>query len=119
MIQMDLDRMRDITFRKSTVHSQKLTAMALNGKHIVCYETNRRGNGLVSRFSIHAEEFLIKKLRKTNAKNRYNALTVIVMRFRKDGSLGIAKPCVDCHRLLDNYGVKNVYYSINDGLRKL
>lgn len=52
----------------------------------------------------HAEARLIRKLDVGS--------TVYVGRVRKDGSMGMAKPCASCARLLEKRGVKKVYYSI-------
>lgn len=102
--------------RSSTVKIHKLAAIAMtkNG-HFICCETNRQGEGIVSDFSLHAEEFLVKKLKKINANIRYNNIIVVVMRQKRSGGFGMAKPCARCEGLLVGYGVKEVHYTDESG----
>lgn len=42
--------------------------------------------------------------------------SLIVLRFRFDGSLAMAKPCADCQRAIDAAGIKRVWFSNERGL---
>jgi len=42
-----------------------------------------------------------------------------VMRFRKDGSLGMSKPCKFCQRHIRSAGIRRVYYTDEAGARRL
>jgi tRNA(Arg) A34 adenosine deaminase TadA len=53
----------------------------------------------------HAENRLCKKL-DTGAE-------VYVARTRKDGTIGMARPCTFCERVLRSRGVKKVYYTVD------
>jgi tRNA(Arg) A34 adenosine deaminase TadA len=62
--------------------------------------------------SIHSElnallnfPFPLSKLRDYN---------IINIRLRKDGTIGLAKPCKHCYNMLYAFGVKEMIYSIND-----
>jgi hypothetical protein len=53
---------------------------------------------------IHAEVDLIRKLREVPHR-------ICVVRFYKDGSLGMARPCVHCQNFLRHRGVREVRYT--------
>lgn len=59
----------------------------------------------------HAEVAALRQ-----AKLRADALTVV--RITKDGFLANSKPCKICRELLQDLGVKDVYYSTNEGTLK-
>jgi len=42
-----------------------------------------------------------------------------VMRFRKDGSLGMSKPCKFCQRHIQASGIRRVHYTDETGARRL
>lgn len=52
----------------------------------------------------HAEMRLVRKL------DYYG--TVFVARRRADGNWGLARPCVDCQRILRSRRVRRVYYTV-------
>lgn len=60
----------------------------------------------------HAEEKALKQL----WPNKRAGVTVYSFRWRKDGSLGMAKPCPKCETFMRDAGVKKVYYSDNNGV---
>lgn len=97
---------------KSNVKSFPMTATArtYNGYEITS-ATNRRGCGSISKHSIHAEEFLVRKMRKLRCLERFGFLSVRVERYAKDGSLRMARPCTRCFNLLKDYGVREIIYT--------
>jgi len=44
-----------------------------------------------------------------------NNADVYVVRIRKDGSYGLAKPCLICTRILKSMGISRAYYSTEEG----
>lgn len=48
-------------------------------------------------------------------KNRLKGATMVVFRRRKDGSLGNARPCEHCQKLLDQYGFSKFIYTTDGG----
>lgn len=42
--------------------------------------------------------------------------TVFVARLNKSGQLGMARPCSTCHHILKEYGIRDVYYTNQQGL---
>jgi hypothetical protein len=94
-----------------TVTSAMLVALAFSGRHLVACDTNRRLEGFGERRSIHAEEMLLRKLHKIRAMERLGKLTVIVLRVKRDGSLGSAMPCKSCMEALGNFGINEIQWS--------
>lgn len=50
--------------------------------------------------------------------NLLDRATIYVYREKKDGTIGMAKPCVTCHGFLSAVGVKTMVYSTNEGIKK-
>jgi tRNA(Arg) A34 adenosine deaminase TadA len=61
--------------------------------------------------NIHAE---INALRKT-PKKYWKSCTLIVWRLRKNGNLGISKPCAKCRKFLSKHRIPVVYFSTDNG----
>lgn len=45
----------------------------------------------------------------------FTLYTMLVIRIKKDGSLGMSKPCPGCQHLLKSLGIKSVMYSDESG----
>jgi len=102
--------------RHCTVCNFKLASIALSHSgEVIASATNKRASGVISEFSEHAEEALVRRLKKLSAIERYKYIDVMVLRMKKNGEFGLAKPCPGCYRLLTNYGVRNIYYTDSDG----
>lgn len=61
---------------------------------------------------VHAEIDALLPLLKR--KDDFSRASIYVYRERKDGSLGLSRPCGSCMRLIKKLGIKNIYYT-NDG----
>jgi tRNA(Arg) A34 adenosine deaminase TadA len=61
---------------------------------------------------IHAEDMIIRRTRHLDG---LDGCILLIIRVRKDGSFGIAKPCVLCTNRLIQAGVKKVIFSTNKG----
>lgn len=59
---------------------------------------------------LHAEIQAIK----SSGKERIKGSSIFVYREKKDGSLGISKPCKDCMRQLKEFGVRWVFFTIEE-----
>jgi hypothetical protein len=108
-------------YRKALVHgtveSALVVAIATIQDEPVVMTTNKRHSRSVYSHTLHAEERLFPKLLYYV---KDDDVSVTVIRFRKDGSLAMAKPCHGCDWLLRNAGVVHVYYSDMAGeIRKL
>jgi len=99
-----------------SIKRHKLVAMAFSKSgYLICTETNRKGSGNVSDFSIHAEEFLVRKLRKLSARERYGKIRVVVARMAKSG-WAMARPCGGCQKILSDYGITDIWYTQRIGM---
>ncbi len=41
--------------------------------------------------------------------------SIYVVRRRKDGSMAMARPCEECMKILKNVGIRDIYYTDNEG----
>jgi len=98
------------------VKRAKIVAIAFTKSlHIVTTATNQINKGSSKKWTFHAEENLIKKLKKLRAKERKGNISVLIMRWSIRKGWTIAKPCKNCLRDLLNYGIKEIYYTNNSG----
>lgn len=63
--------------------------------------------------SIHAEVDAIIKARKP-----LKGLSILVIRINKNGKLGLAKPCKNCTKYINHVGIRKVFYSDNNEIRR-
>ena len=69
--------------------------------------------------SLHAEvACLIDALRKV-PKSKIRGTTLVVVRLKRDGTLGLAFPCKDCYDLIESFGIKRVIFSTNTGVSEI
>lgn len=99
--------------RSCTVENGRLCAFAFTSSgHIIALETNRRSTtGEITNWSIHSEEFLIKKLYKLRARERYGKIDILVARWDKHGGWRLAKPCPKCESMMKDYGIRKISYT--------
>ncbi len=100
---------------KSDVKRAKVLALAFrkNGM-LITSATNKLSLGDNSRFTYHSEEYLVKKLHKLRAKQRFGDITVLVMRFSKKHGWKLARPCSNCQRILERYGVDTILFTVDN-----
>lgn len=63
----------------------------------------------------HAEASAILSLGLDNCANK----SLYVARVLRDGSWALAKPCKECKKLIEDVGLKEVYYSTSYGYERL
>lgn len=61
--------------------------------------------------NIHAELDAIIK-----AKHIPKGTSIYVYRVKRDGSPGVCRPCVACINLIKDSGIKDIFYTTNEGL---
>lgn len=66
--------------------------------------------------SIHAEVDLLGKIKRIKDYSKHN---VVVIRIDNQDKLSNSKPCICCHSVLEQYNIKNIYYSTQNGFEKL
>lgn len=111
---MNLERIYKKARRHGDVHSALVVAVATTANEPIIVTTNRRGGGRVSKWTTHAEERIAKKVAYYKRMGLVD-IHITVMRFRKDGTLGMAKPCSGCEALLNASEVDHVYYTDSYG----
>lgn len=91
------------------IRKATMITFVTNGDSIIAVGYNRRKFPYDGRFTYHSEEAALKI-----AGRRAKGSTVYVIRIKKNGSLGYAKPCDFCRKYIEKYGVAKVYYSMNN-----
>ena len=64
--------------------------------------------------TLHAELMSIINLLRT-FKDNLNKCSIFVYREYKNGSTALCKPCEGCEKALHDIGIKNIYYTTNNG----
>ncbi len=114
----------DICYRKikkdCTVRSHKLAAIAfLKSGRILAVDTNRslhtREAFKEFKWSMHAEDFLVRKLTRIKARERFGEIYMLVARWSDTNGWAMAKPCANCEKTLAKYGIAQAYYTDNIG----
>ena len=63
--------------------------------------------------TLHAEVACLTKARDLDID--WGRASIFVYRIKKDGSPGMSRPCKGCQALIKSMGIKNVYYSTENG----
>ncbi len=107
------------------VKRAKVSAIAFTKSgRVLAVSHNRRIEGSTHRnkWTQHAEEYLLYKLNRIKAFQRFGNITILVLRVNHFG-LAMAKPCEKCRDILshyiDCYGVKILYSDINGKITEL
>lgn len=102
---------------KSEVKQFKIAAVIFKGPKILSIGTNaiRSCSKLNKKFirwenSLHAEQASI-----INARRNLKGTSMLVVRTNKHGKLGMARPCDLCMSFICAVGIKDVYYTTEDG----
>lgn len=94
-----------------------LGAVTFNGPKIISSGRNdkRYAHNLHPKFKKAVDSFCAEKAAVLNARTDLRRASLLVVRVKRDGSLGMAKPCPSCILYLDYVGIKSVFYSTSDG----
>lgn len=105
--------------RYSDVKRAKISAIAMNSNgKIIAVAHNRRLDGHKSKWTQHAEDVLIQKLRKLKAFDRFDDIIILVMRINKNG-IACARPCQRCQNMLNDYPITVFYTDSDKSIRSL
>ena len=63
--------------------------------------------------TLHAEVACLIKAKDLNID--WGRASIFVYRIKKDGSPGMARPCKGCQALIKSMGIKNIYFSTENG----
>lgn len=99
------------------VHSFRHVSFAFTKSGaLISAATNRIADcGVVSAYSIHSEEYLIKKLKKIKSIERFGYISIMTVRMTRSEEFGMAKPCRGCEKLMRDYGVSEISYTDETG----
>lgn len=119
--------LKKITRDIDSVGNQRLAAAIVKGNRVISFGHNKRKtHPLQNRFSknrhsiyLHAEIDSIKNALKELKVEELSQCILIVVRTKKDGSSGLAKPCKGCMRAIESFNIKQVIYSTEDGYETL
>lgn len=113
--------MMDVSLKqasKSTFKYKVGAVITRNGRIISVgtNRTNRYSKYIGNKFrkcndSLHAEADAIMKLLKESKLARLAGADIHVSRIKKDGTVGMAKPCLHCSALIEAVGIRRVYYT--------
>ena len=97
--------------KQSDLKRAKISALALDKRmrNIICKAHNAIFMGSKKKFSIHAEEYLLSKLRKPID----DSMIIFIYRATAGGA-GCSRPCNKCMKLLIISGIKNICYMDED-----
>lgn len=108
----DILRKAKAQLKHCTVKQARVVAIVSNehGRPLFAVSNRRKNNG-GGKWTYHAEELAVNRIMRWYPKPKY--LTMTVVRFKADGSLGMAKPCPECYKKV---GVVNhLYYTDDSG----
>ena len=74
---------------------------------------NRDFDAYANTNSLHAEISCISSIRSLDID--YSKVGIFIYREHKNGTTGLVKPCKACSKCLDDIGIKNWYYTTDDG----
>ena len=84
--------------------------LVVNGKPISVGHNQYKTHPEAPFVGLHAEIQAIKN----SGKDRIKGSSIFVYREKKDGSIGISKPCKHCMRQLKKFGVRWIFYTIEE-----
>ncbi len=105
---------------KSKFGRHRVGAVIVKGNRVLSTGYNeRRYSNITKHSTIHAEEAAVVALLKERRFSDLAGSSIYVTRYTAGGSIGLAKPCGRCSKLLRSVGVNRCYYSDNDGYGEL
>lgn len=121
-IKTAIDRIKEDEFHPRLV--AHLGAVIVKGGKVVSVGRNRpKMNAYIKSMaphencsSVHAEIDAIFKVRR---KIDLRGCDMYVARITKNGIHGLAAPCTMCMRTIQRYGIKRVFYTVEDGIQML
>lgn len=71
----------------------------------------KRSDGMLPK--LHAEISCINQIKHLDI--NFSKVKLYIYRIRKDQPFGLARPCPSCMAAIKDLGIKNIYYTTNDG----
>ena len=113
-------KLKTIAENVDPVSRMRLAAAVLYKNRIVSIGTNQyKTHPMMKRFCknpeaifLHAEVDAIYKASKILTEKEFKKSKLVVVRVKRDGSYGLAKPCDGCQECIDYYNIKKVEYTL-------
>jgi deoxycytidylate deaminase len=105
-MKLPIDLKQHLKKHPKDVEKATVMALVIQRGRVIEVGYNRRRFPTDAGFTIHAEEAVLKK-----AGRRARHGTLLVIRYKKNGEFGLAKPCPRCDRMIAEYGVSYVQWS--------
>ncbi len=118
ILQTSIARRLTKTAKKSDVIKCKVAAIAISQSGgVIAHANNRTCRGPNKKWTYHAEEMLIRKLRRLKAFSRFRGkITVIILRLDKKERVRDSKPCDTCQDFLAPYLSRlNIFFTTDSG----
>lgn len=106
---------------KSDAHQQMSALVIYKGKIISCAHNSLKTNPTQYKInkdsihSTHAEIAAITRIMSSRKDIDWGRTKLLVYRKRRNQEYGLAKPCPICSQLINQMGIKHLYYTCNDG----
>ena len=84
-----------------------------NKTHPIQKKYNRYRNGEDFIPKLHAEISCLNQIKHLNI--NFSKVKLYIYRIRNDQPFGMARPCPSCMAAIKDLGIKNIYYTTNDG----
>ena len=91
--------------------SNKLKTHPIQAEYDKYREFNNIKSDPKNMHSLHAEIACLNMIKDRNF--CYKDLELYIVRLRKDGDYGLARPCAACMNLIINKGIRRIHYSTN------
>ncbi len=104
---------------RSKMYPYRLGCVVFKGKRILSWGFNqiRTSNAIPDRFkkfieALHAEQHAIMRVPN---KELLNGASLLVIRINRNGKLTNARPCKNCMKTINYFGINNIYFSNENG----
>ena len=84
-----------------------------NKTHPLQAQYNRLRNDKWIRHSVHAEIACLNQIKNMNLK--WSKVKLYIFRTRSDKPFGMSRPCPACMAAIKDMGIKNIYYTSDEG----
>ncbi len=109
---------------ESKFHRARVGAVIVRGHRVLSTGCNRIG---FTRFirdrafpeSVHAEQQAILGLLRERRHHELVGSTLYISRIGRSGEPRLSRPCIHCQRLIESVGIREVFYTTNNGVEQL
>lgn len=111
----ELSDFRRIHIGCVAVYGNKIIASGFNSNrtHPLQARLNQFRSNQISNHTIHAEISCLSHIWRSNL--QWNKVKLYIYRERLDGRKGMSRPCPACMAAIKQLGIREVFYSTNDG----